>query len=277
MKRIDRISLACAVAVLAAGCSKDTGPTLAPTEPLAYTRFVNVVPDTSAMDYRFVDVIENSPIALALAYRGLTPYQATGVGARHIRVFPTSTDFNTTTKIVLDTTITFEANTYYTIVHVGYARAGSSPKQQFVIIQDNAQTTSTAVAVRAINFGIGLGAVDIFTSPTGGPDPLPSTATFKSVPYGTVTPYTNLSAGTLALRATPSGAATPVLADNTAPPGAPADLTPSVNLQAIGGSTQPGSAIAAILTPRSVAGSAAPQTTAFQAPAFVYLIDKHPR
>ena len=277
MRPIAGILPVCAVAAFLVGCSKDTGPFVAPTVPLAYTRFVNVVPDTSAMDYRFVDVIENSPIALALGYRGLTPYQATGVGARHLRVFPTSTTLAVTTQIVVDTTITFEANTYYTIVHVGYARAGQSPKQQFVVIKDNAQTTSTGVAVRAINFGLGLGAVDIFASPTGGTSPLPTAATFTSVGFGTVTPYANLSAGTLALRATPSGARTTVIADNVAPPGAPADPTPAVNLQAIGGSAQPGSAIAAILTPRSVAGSAAPQTAAFQAPAFVYLIDKHPR
>jgi len=277
MKRIFRVLPVCAVALLAAGCSKDTGPTVAPVVPLAYTRFVNVVPDTGAMDYRFVDVIDNAPITLGLTYRGLSPYQATGVGARHIRVFPTSTDINVTTKIVLDTTITFEASTYYTIVHVGYARSGSSPKQQFVVIKDNAQTTAANVAVRAINFGIGMGTVDIFASPTGGTAPLPSSATFTGVAYGAVTPYANLAPGTLDLRATPSGATAPVLADNVAPPGAPADPTPSVNLQAIGGSTQPGSAIAAILTPRSVAGSAAPQTTAFAVPAFVYLIDKHPR
>jgi hypothetical protein len=277
MRPIAGILPVCAAAVFAAGCSKDSGPFVAPTVPLAYTRFVNVVPDTSSMDYRFVDVIENSPITLNLGYRGLTPYQATGVGARHIRVFPTSTTLAVTTQILLDTTITFEANTYYTIVHVGYARAGSSPKQQFVVIKDNAQTAAGSVAVRAINFGLGLGTVDIFASPTGGTSPLPAAPTFTSVGFGTVTQYTNVAAGTLSLRATPSGARTTIIADNVAPPGAPADPTPAVNLQAIGGSTQNGSAIAAILTPRSVAGSAAPQGAAFQAPAFVYLIDKHPR
>ena len=40
------------------GCGSDTKAILQPTVPLAYTRFVDAVPDSGAMDWRFVDVLE---------------------------------------------------------------------------------------------------------------------------------------------------------------------------------------------------------------------------
>ena len=269
------IRLLAATATLAAlGCSKDAGPFEAEKVPLAYTRFVNAVPDTSAMDYRFVDQVEYSPITLALAFRSFSPYQGTGTGARHIRVFTTSTDINVTTKIVLDTTYTFEANTYYTIVHYGYARTGQTPADQFLIIKDSPPDAGGNVAVRALNLGTGLGSVDLFTSAAGGSDPLPASPTFSNVAYGSVTTYNTRPTGALVVRATAAGTRTPVLADVTAPAGLAAD--PGQNLTAVGGSGQAGSALVAILMPRSVAGSAAPQTTAFQSPTIVYVVDKNP-
>jgi len=269
--------LACAGVLLVGACAKDAGPFASPAVPLAYTRFVNVVPDTFAMDYRFVDQVEGSPVTLGLAFRSFTPYQATAPGSRHIRVFPTSTDINVTSRFALDTTIAFEAGTYYTIAHVGFARTGSAPRQQFIVIADAAPNAGASVAVRAIHYALGSGAVDVFASPTGGATALPLSPAFGGVAFGTATSYAMLTPGTLALRATATGTRAPVLADNTAPAGLPADPSPAVNLQAVGGSSQAGSAMLAILTPRSVAGSAAPQGSAFTVPAFVYLIDKHPR
>ena len=85
--RVSRIGLALVGALVAVGCSKDDGPFLAPTVPLAYTRFINAIPDTGSADFRFVDVLEYSPFAVQLAYRGFTPYQGTAPGARHLKVF----------------------------------------------------------------------------------------------------------------------------------------------------------------------------------------------
>src|SRR5687767_13692468 len=69
------------------GCGKDDGPFFAPEVPLAYTRFINAVPDTVTLDFRFVDFLEYSPYAIQLAFRGFTPYQGTAPGSRHLRVF----------------------------------------------------------------------------------------------------------------------------------------------------------------------------------------------
>lgn len=271
MKLITRVLLACSTALLATGCKEDSGPILAPEVPLAFTRFVNAVPDTGAMDYRFVDQVEFSPVTLGLAFRGFSPYQGAAAGPRHIRVFPTSTDFGTTTSILLDTTITLEPNTYYTIVHVGYARTGQAPGDKFVVLVDARPDPAGNVAVRAMNLGTGLGAVDFFAAPPG--DPLPGTPMFANVAEGAVTNYATRAPGAFAVTATPT-ASTTALATVTAPAGLPAD--PGSNLTAVGGSGQAGSALLAILMPRSVAGSAAPQSAAFTTPTVVYVVDKHP-
>jgi hypothetical protein len=65
-----------------------------------------------------------------------------------------------------------------------------------------------------------------------------------------------------------------VVANAIAPPGEAA--VPVDNLTAIGGSNMGGSAITAFAFPKSVAGSKAPQTAAFNSPAIVYPIDRHP-
>lgn len=88
--------------------------------------------------------------------------------------------------------------------------------------------------------------------------------------------------GELVFRATSPGSTT-VIAEWRAPPGEPAN--PAANLQALGGSTQGGSAIMAMLVSASVPGSSAPQATeqsnpptpSFLAPTFIFAIDKHPR
>jgi hypothetical protein len=88
--------------------------------------------------------------------------------------------------------------------------------------------------------------------------------------------------GELVYRATLTGS-TAVIAEWTALTGLPAD--PLLGLEAIGGNTMPGSALVGILMPRSVSGSAAPQTPPttvpptppYNAPTFIFAIDKHPR
>jgi hypothetical protein len=261
-------------AAMAAMACKDKGPVEAPVVPLAYTRFVNAVADTGAMDYRFVDFIENSPVTLGLQFRGFTPYQATAPGTRHIRVFPTSTTFSVTTQILLDTTITFEADKYYTIIHVGYARAGQTPADGFRVIEDAPASPGGNIAMRSMNLGLGLGNVDLFLSDTSATAPLPTDPAFSNVAFGAITAYAATTPAALAMKATAAGTRTPILANTRAPFGLPADA--GQNLTAVGGTTQAGSALFAIFMPRSVAGSSAPQGTAFQSPAVVFIVDKNP-
>jgi hypothetical protein len=277
LTRLGRLAI---LALMAGACSKDPGPFLAPDEPLAYVRFVSAVPDTSAMDWRFVDAVANSPFALGQAFRGFTAYQGTTPGARHLRIFPTSTDITITTQIVIDTTLTLESGKYYTLVHVGLARAGGAPADKIVVYEDSPPAPAGgSIALRAINLGPGLnagtpGPVDVFATAAEG-DPTPTTPLFANVSFLSATSYTTRPTGALALRATAAGSTTPVLANVLAQPGAPAD--PALSGSAIGGSNQAGTAMTAFVFPRSTAGSKAPQDPAFTSPTIIYLVDRRPQ
>jgi hypothetical protein len=283
-----RVGAALFGALLLASCKKDGGPFFAPDEPLAYVRLIHSVPDTSATDWRFVDAVKNSPFALSLAFRGFTPYQATTPGPRHLRIFPACTaasttagncDINLTSQIMIDTTLTFEEGKYYTLVHVGLARAGGTPADRIVVFSDDAPSiTGTNIALRVVNLGPGLntgapGSVDVFATAATG-DPLPSSAFASNVAFLGSSAYATRAVGSVALRATAAGTTTPVLANVAAPVGAAAD--PALSGSAIGGSGQAGSALTAFVFPRSTAGSAAPQTTAFTTPTIVYIVDRRP-
>jgi hypothetical protein len=266
-------AFACVGALLVAACD-DGGDdvVLAPKVPLAYTRFVHAVPDTQATDWRFIDQLENSPTAIGLAFRGTSPYQATAPGARKLRIFPADTNVNVVQQMLIDTTITLTAGTYYTLVHLGNARGNAD---RLLVIQDdipNVQTTN--VAIRTVHLGTGLTSLDVFLSDTASALPLPSSPQFANLAYASASAYATRAPGAFRLRTTTSGQ-TSIVANAIAPPGAPA--VPVDNLTAIGGSTMGGSAITAFVFPRSVAGSKAPQTpSAFTSPAIVYLIDRHP-
>ena len=261
-----------AVAVLAlAACSDDDGgATLAPTPPLAHVRYVHIVPDTTPMDWRPIDAVDNSPAALNLQFRANTPYQGMGAGARRLRIFPTSENINITSQVVIDTTITFTANSYYTLVHIGLARPGQSPADRLWVIEDAIPATigASQVAMRVINAGVGLGAVDVDAASA-------ANGTFASqaanVAYGAATPYTLVPTGSRFLRANAAGTTTAVAAAVEVPVGAAAANGQSAEA----GSSIGGSAITAIVVPRSVAGSGAP--AGFTTPAIIYLRDRAPR
>ncbi|MGQ0639769.1 MAG: DUF4397 domain-containing protein [Gemmatimonadaceae bacterium] len=272
MSHFRTVFLALGLAAVAGACEKDEGPFLAPEESLAYVRYVHAVADTSAMDWRPIDAIKNSPPWFGLTYRGFTPYQAMGSGARRIRIFTTSTDINITSVALIDTTIAFNANTYYTLVHTGFARAGQSPADRLVLIEDQQPTVPAGqVSVRVVNLGIDMAPVDVFATAAAN-SPLPTSPLLTRVAAGSVSAYQSQAPGPLALQLTAAGTRSPVLAQVLAPPGQAAD--PTLNLTAVGGSTMGGSAFTAFVFRPSVAGSRAP--AAFTTPGIVYVIDKNP-
>jgi hypothetical protein len=268
-----------AAALAAAACTKDGGPFLAPVVPLAYTRFVSAVPDTFSTDWRFIDAIANSPTAILQPFRGFTPYQATTPGRRQLRIFPNPggsfVPINVVTQVMIDTTLTFAENKYYTIIHVGLSRTGGSPADQVIVLEDPIpENIGSQIAVRSVNLGVGMGTVDVYAAAST-TAALPATPTFANLAYGAQSAYAMMAPGPLALRVTSAGTSTPVLANVAAPSGAIGD--PANLLTTIGGAAQPGSAFTAFVFPRSVAGTTAPQTTAFQSSAIVYIIDRHPK
>jgi hypothetical protein len=258
-------TIVCLAAVVAAvACDKDTDPVRPSQEPVAYVRYVHAVPDTGATDWRPVDRVENSPSALGVGFRGSTPYQAMGVGTRRLRIFPTSSNVNVTSQILLDTTLTFQADQYYTLLWTGSARANTD---FIVVIQDQrVQPTTDQVAIRAINAAPTAAAVDVYTAaPGAGVTPIVQNLAYKSA-----SEYRTLTKGALTLRVTPT-ASTTVLASAAAPAGDAGNA--ALNQDPIAGATIGGSLLTAVYVPAGVAGSPNASVTT---PGVIYLLDNRP-
>ncbi|WP_373070290.1 DUF4397 domain-containing protein [Gemmatimonas sp.] len=169
--RLSRFVILGAAVSAMVGCSEpNDGPTLQNLPPLAFVRYINAIPDTLSTTVRFIDQVQYSPITFVnVAFRGQGQggYQPTEAGARKFRVFTFSGDVSVAgnTTILVDTTITFEAGRYYTLLHLGYARAGATPRQRIVSITDAIPTTPSGIAFRAIHAGLDVGNVDIYATP----------------------------------------------------------------------------------------------------------------
>ncbi|MDB4874871.1 MAG: hypothetical protein JWM41_1317 [Gemmatimonadetes bacterium] len=267
------IAVASLAALGACGSDGTTAITTTATN-IAFTRFVNAVADSGAQDWRFIDVIENSPTTFGLAFRGTFPgagYQATGAGSRHLRLFQTSTDILQTQKVLFDTTFTFTAGTHYTLIAAGNLRPGAANPAKLYILTDDFTDPGASVALRVVNAGAAT-SVDVYGSTTGGTTALPASPLAGGVAAFSASKYLTMSPGALDLRVFSSGSTTfPAMIDAVAPAGLAADRVN--NLTAVGGSTQAGSVFTAFLFPRSVAGSAAAN---FTTPGVVYMVDKQP-
>ncbi|MBP7549786.1 MAG: DUF4397 domain-containing protein [Gemmatimonadaceae bacterium] len=275
--RIARLTIVGALLLGAAACQTDDGGAVsANIPPLAFVRYINAVPDTNNLTVRFVDQLEFSPMTFVnVPFRGLGQggYQGAEAGSRHFRVFtydPRLAGGGTeaVTAQLADTTFNFVAGQYYTILHLGYARTGSVPAQRVYIINDAVPTpTTTQVAVRAIHAGLGIGAVDIFTTP------LPTTAlagapAFANVGFNTQTAYVNLGVAQVAAQIAATGTLT-----SLAGAAAPAGVAGTPAADPIAGATVGGSVLTAVAFPASVVGSPA---AAAAAASVVWFSDRQP-
>jgi hypothetical protein len=258
LHQIALLSAASAMSFVAAACSSDTGPHVNDPGSIAYVRYVNAIPDTNQTDFRFVDQVKESPYFGQAFFRDISAYQPTASGARHIRIFavdPNATgnlegNINIVSQRFIDTTITFDANTFYTILHVGYARTGATPVQHLVVIKENrsAALSATQIGVRAINAAPTIPSADVYAAatPTGSP-------AFSAVAFGGASPYAVMSTGAVTFSTTDAGSST-VDASAPAPAGAP---PASVSQSAFGGYSIGGSLLTAFIFPPAVAGSMA--------------------
>lgn len=266
-------SLGLALAVFA-GCSEPSDdPTTPNIPPLAYVRYINAVPDTLNTTVRFIDQLEYSPFTFVnVPYRGLGQggYQGAQAGTRKLRVFTADAVNYTTagnTTILVDTSVVLEAGKYYTLLHTGYARAGQSPKQRLVVINDVLPTPGTSIAVRAIHAAPDVGAVDVYATATA-TTALTGTPLFRALATGAVSAYQTVSAGAFAAQIAATGSTTSLIAA-----AAPTGTAGTTTVDPIGGATIGGSVISAIAfsaTPTNSAG------TRFTTPGIVYFIDKQP-
>jgi len=211
--RFQRLLFAVILACGATACAKDVVGVAHPAPPLAYVRYINAVPDTFNLDFRAVDQVQYSEPFLDVAFRGLGEgnYQGYQAGSRHIRVFLDPNPSGVTvavsptvvSTVMVDTTYTFTAGTYYTIVHVGGSRAGAAVKEKFWIIQDALPTQSTAnVAFRIVNTAYVQGAVDVYVN---GTTPLTGAPAAASLAFGSTTAYLTQAPGPIVIRLTAPG------------------------------------------------------------------------
>ena len=278
--RIARIGLVGALLLGAAACQTEDGSAVSATiPPLAFVRYINAVPDTNNLTVRWVDQLDFSPQTFVnVAFRGMGQggYQGLEAGSRHLRVFTHDPALagnvgGAVTAQLADTTFTFVAGQYYTLLHLGYARTGQVPAQQVLIINDALPATNTLVSIRAINAGLGLGAVDIFATP------LPTTALAGAPAFANValtngttgiSTYANVPVAQFAAQVAATGTLVSLFAA-----AAPAGVVGTTAADPIAGATVGGSVLTAIAFPASVVGSVA---AASAARTIVWFSDRQP-
>ncbi|HEV8613513.1 MAG TPA: DUF4397 domain-containing protein [Gemmatimonadales bacterium] len=291
------LSVLCLAAGLVSACKPEE---VIQTEdiPTAGIRFINAVPDTGAMDFRAVDIVENSA-SYNVAFRSTTLlyYKPARAGTRNFKIFrtPTATD-PSATQIATAQTVVFdlagevlEAGKRYTYILWGYSRPGSTPAMQITRLTDDPTDPGAQVALRIINACVpGLcgasadGAVDVRVFTAAQTIAAPAT-TFPAVAALTASAYQNVATTTgcgttsstlpncYTFDFRPVGGATAGAA--LASGAGPAGILEAVDLDAVPGTNVAGSAVSAILFPRSLAGT---QAVSFTTPGIIFVWDKRP-
>lgn len=268
MRRILQLSVLGLAAGVLTACSPET---VIETEniPTAGLRFIHAVPDTGAVDFRPVDIVENSTF-YGVAFRNTAQlqYKNARAGERKFRIFQSGTTPEVASKVLWDGTLKLEAGKRYTAILWGYARAGSSPAMQLSLLEDSPADPGTNIAFRAVNAAVGLGGVDVRVYLSSGS--APTAATWSSVAPLVATNYVTSAVGATTVSATPSGGGAALFTTACSQTG----LAASTDLEAVPGTNVAGSGLSAFIMPRSVAGSAAPQ--AFTTPGLICVWDRRP-
>lgn len=288
--RFSQLAIAGTLAFGLVGCRDDSADAVvASVPPVAYVRYINAVPDTLNTLVRWIDQLDYVPTTFVnVPYRGLGQgnYQGVDVRAKRIRIF--TTDISTysvagNTVVLVDTSITFEAGKYYTMLHTGFARAGATPKQGLKIIEDVFPTVGSSVAIRFLSSGNGLASMDLYTpaAATAVGAAVTGTAAVTGLASGAASAYQLRTAGAFATTATAPGSTT-ALFSTLAPPGIAGNpFAPAANgvaaipaVDPVSGSSVAGSVMTAIAFPASSTGSKG--TAVFTTPGVVYYLDKQP-
>lgn len=262
------VSLLAAVAAVAAAvaCKKDaTFPE--PAVPKAAITWVNAVSDTGQLDFRIVDIPTNAGFPDANFRSALVYPQGIESGTRHIKVFQSDSLPQNSKVVILDTTFTFQANQPYSFTLSGFARTGQTPALSGRIESPTVPTpSSTQFAIRVLNLAPSLaGATPALTDTTVPADAyvrplstLPSgTPEVTNAAFGQPTAYVSLDTATFyTISLTPTGAGAPVFVQAALPHGQAGNAVSNP----LGGSAIAGTVMTAVILPRSVLSSRAPQT-----------------
>lgn len=275
MRRIYQLSVGFAAVGLLAGCEPDP---VVPTEniPTAGVRFVHAVPDLRNVDFRFVDLVENSS-HYNMPFRNATNifYRNARAGQRTFRIFtsaplagtPNEGSQEIASTVVWEETVTLEAGKRYTFILWGNSTAGQAPAMQLAMMEDGQDDPGTSIAMRIVNAAITHGPLDVRGYPAGGE--LPAAPTWSSVAPMSASTYSVSAAGQKRINVQPAGGGTALFADALAVVG----VAETIDIEATPGTTIPGSAVSNFIMPRSVAGSAAPN---FTAPGMISVWDRRP-
>jgi hypothetical protein len=288
MRRISQLALLCTAAGLVNGCKLDELVN-SPNIPTAGVRFINAVPDTGGafgMDFRFVDIVESNA-HFRIAFRnnpqtsgGVTAstgiqYKNAQAGSRHFRIFLDDTLQSIASVVLKDSTLNLEADHRYTVLLWGNARSTGIDKMRLTVIDETEPDPASQVALRVIN-ATGS-ALDVSQYPSAGG--VPATPTWANVGAYSISTYVKTAPAQIRYNVQPAGGGTPLFSDALALIGQPigtqtAGCTVGVDCDVLPGTTVAGSAITAIIFPRSVAGSKAPQ--GFTTPQASFMWDRRP-
>jgi len=273
-----RIGLACVVSVALAACHKTEQGVLQPMVPLAGLRYVNLLSDTSAVDFRIVNFIGDAPNAGAASFRTggspngisnnyLPPHWPVEAGRDvQIRVFMNGLDPAVSSLVVLDTTVQFAENVNYTFFLYGFTKSGGA---KALITADTAPTPAAGkIAMRFLNLAPSFaGAIPALADTTVKPDfwvggpttvaPFAGTAAAVNLAYGAFSGYKSYdTSSTYRVSLTPTGVPGTVIVAAPVSRG----VLGTATANPVAGANVPGTAITAVIVPRSVAGTTAPQS-----------------
>lgn len=276
MRRLLRFSVLC-LALGAVNACKPEEVFITEVIPTAGIRFLNVVPDTGAVDFRPVDIVENSTF-YNMAHRstGLFFYKNARAGARHFRIFMSpdpsasaAVQQAQASTVVWDSVVNLNAGQLYTFILWGYSRTGSTPARGLTVIEDSPSDPGNQIALRVVHAAPGLGALDVRTYKHG--TPLPALATWAGVAEQSVSAYVLANPDSIRYNFQPAGGGANVIASD---PLALLGTAATIDINPIPGTRVAGSAVTGFIVPRSVAGSTAPQT--LTTPGFISVWDRRP-
>ena len=247
-------------------CDKEASITNVARPPLAYIRYVHAVPDFGPTDFKFVDAVEYSPSYANSTFRTVGIYQGARAGSRNWKVFRNSSNIAETQQVIAEGTTNFEAGKYYTILHRGFANsANGTPAQGIVLIEDDRPAVNTGIHWRSVNAIVGLTNQDVFVGAPAG------TPAVSNVAPGGASAYAARATGTFTIHTAATGTLVSLAS------GTPfAGVAGTTAVDPVGGFNIAGTLFTAFHFPRSVAGSAAPQTAAFASPAVTLIVDRQP-
>ena len=261
---------ACGVLALAIGCKKDA-TFVEPLPDYAHITFLNAVSDTMQLDTRIVDIPTSYSGFMDKDFRDgqFFPLNV-DPGSRRFKVFLSSGSATVANQFLLDTTISFTGGQDYSFYLAGRARAGGPGPRAIISNISGVTPAAGKFALRVLNAAPALaGTLVAIPDTAAAPDVFilsptqiasGATAAATGLAFGAASQYTMLDTGTYRIALTAPGAP----AANTVLATVPVGALPAGGSSAVAGSGVPGSIITAVIVPRSVPGSLAPQTRAGQ-------------